>query len=54
MNTVFILKTDADSKEFKKAIDQFLTQYCKDTDKNVAIFELTETGKKQAIELIKN
>ncbi|MEC1744144.1 hypothetical protein [Schinkia azotoformans] len=54
MNNVFILKTDSDSADFKKKLNKFLSKHCKDTDSNAAIFELNETAKRKAIEIIKN
>lgn len=52
MYNVFILKTDSDNISFKKKLDQFLSKYCKEYDTNAAIFELNESGKEQAEQII--
>ena len=52
MNNVFILKTNSDSQDFHKKLNQFLSKYCKDNDSNAAIFKLNESGKQKAEEII--
>ncbi|WP_313804786.1 hypothetical protein [Cytobacillus sp.] len=52
METVFIIKTDANSDNFKKEIGEFFTTYCKEKNSNISIYELSETGKEQVENII--
>lgn len=53
MHNVFILKTDSDSLDFKKKLNSFLSKYCKEREVVAVVYELNETGKEQAEELIR-
>jgi hypothetical protein len=52
LNNVFILKINSDSQDFQKQLNKFLAKYCKDNDSNAAVFELNESGKQRAEEII--
>lgn len=52
MNNVFILKTNSDSQDFYKKLNQFLSKYCKDHDANAAVYELNERAKEKAEKII--
>lgn len=53
MHNVFILKTDSDSIDFKKKLSNFLSKYCKEREVVAAVYELNESSKEQAEELIR-
>jgi len=52
MKNVYILKTNSESQDFQKKLNKFLSKYCKDNDSNAAVFELNESGKQKAEEII--
>lgn len=52
LTNMFILKTNSDSQDFEKKLNQFLSNYCKDNDTNAALIELNEKGKQKAKEII--
>ncbi|MEN8702476.1 hypothetical protein [Bacillus infantis] len=47
MKNMFILKTDDDSCSFKKKLDKFLADHCKNTETNAAVYEVNECIKEK-------
>ena len=47
MHNVFVLKTNSDSKDFEKKLNNFLSKYCRDTDSQAAVYELNEAAKER-------
>lgn len=52
MKNMFVLKTDDDSCSFKKKLDEFLADHCKNTETNAAVYEINQASQKDIQEAI--
>lgn len=50
MNEGFVIKTD--DKNFKEALDRFLSKHCSENNKKAVVYELNEKGVKDVMKVV--
>lgn len=50
LKNTYVIRTD--DNDFRKKLDEFLSNHCKKHDKNAAVFKLNEKGAEEVMEIV--
>lgn len=50
LKNTYVIRTD--DNEFRKVLDKFLANHCKEINVNAAVFDMSEEGSKKVMEVV--